>query len=248
MKLLCSTILSLLVAGSFIFGVDLPTIEPGQGKAEVRREIGSPTGYAEGPNRVTWFYRNGQVVFERGLVVSASFVPEEAVERAEREAIQRRKEQAAARQARIAEGSSIFDQEIRSKEFREKPPQAQLSYLRSFSRAYPEINVSLERTRVLQELRQIREDQLARQRILAEREQRIQQDLAKEAFIADRPAPRSRSAHHGPVIIHPSPGPSKIQQPIIFIRPGHISGAPWSGHVYSRHHWTSPIHLRGWTR
>ncbi len=213
----------------FRVAADASPISEGDSKEQVLEELGQPNGAIGSDRFRILYFERGEVYLRDGLVERTELVsPEKAKERRiarEERRAERRLARERERQERIEEGESIRDEKLISDSFIERPARERLAFWRTFSRHYPEVDVSFEldvtRAEVAEKAREEeRAERRERQRM--ELEQRTR-DAEVRAARAERAAEEAeierRRAIQRPRIFHSAP--------TYIIRPDGKSGSAW---------------------
>jgi hypothetical protein len=126
-----------LVAAPLVFASQ---VAPGVSLADVRGELGRPSGVMQVGERHLLYYPHGLVELVNNQVTRVELrTPEEQASLEEREA-RRRAERDERRMAVIAEGTALRDRKLADATFAAAPAGYQVAFWEDFARRYPEVS------------------------------------------------------------------------------------------------------------
>jgi len=137
----------LLLAPAILFTLPLvaSSIEIGDTKNEVLRELGEPTAFSDLGTKALMMYPRGKVVLVDGKVSSTTILSDEAYQKKQAAALAMRQKRAGAleaeRKARIQEGQTMLADLKTNEAYLASSALRKVEILESFQKRYPETNI-----------------------------------------------------------------------------------------------------------
>ena len=146
-----------LLLPSFALAGEGADIQIGDPRERVLDRLGDPVGRVVIRGREWMTYPRGQITLTEGRVTAVDLASEEEVRIGQEKAAQDREAReaaaVAARARRITEGTALLERARADEAFAGSPASTRLAYWQQFSRRFPEVDVSLELTTALGEMR-----------------------------------------------------------------------------------------------